>query len=163
MNRLGILRNFPTEPERVVALAETLKMLCKDEGELHRLVSEWCEHSEYSPTEAGLRSVLADIRAGEVPESDAKAAKCPLCGGTGYSETFWLQTIERRNDSNYRTKQTITKQQYDTLRRKLDPANWDQQVYSGEKHCDCPIGLGIRAAINSKLAEAEAKAHGVRS
>ena len=154
MNRLSILREFPEKPESIKVLADTLKKLCRNENELHRLVTAWCEHSEYSPTEAGLRTVLSEIRAAEVPETDFKAAKCRLCGGTGYSPAWWLETIERRGESNHKSSQWITKPQYDELRRKLaTDATWTQQVYSGVTYCQCSDGRNIVAAQYAREAE----------
>lgn len=155
MNRLGTLRQFPTNPEVVKVLADTLKKLTDDEHELHRLVSAWLEFSEYSPTEAGLRVQLSALRDSQEPPEDFKSEKCRLCGGTGYSRVWWLQTIHRLpNGGNRMEKQWITEEQYRDLRGKLArDEKWEQQVYDGVTYCQCPKGRNIVGAIAAKEAD----------
>lgn len=157
MNRLSLLRQFPTEPEVVKVLADTLRKLTENEHELHQLVTAWCEFSEYSPTEAGLRTQLSALREAQQPPEDFKSPKCRICGGTGYSPLWWLVTMHRHpNGSNHEQTEYITEEQYHDLRRKLvRDEKWEQQVYSGVQRCsECKRGRAISAAILAKEAEA---------
>lgn len=147
--RMQGLSGFPTAPEAVNELLETLVESCRDEKHLAATVTAWVRNQQWAP-----RPVDLAMQAAEFQEPERVYPKCSACQGSGLSSQRMLVT-RRTHGGKYDADPLPEPANYAELQAQNARVGDGQEIMQFSDYCACPRGRRMREA---NLAEEARKA-----